>query len=144
MADRFEVDITCGFNHSNFPFDVQQCLFRIGVQDYDIDKVLFEPLVVMDWTQVQDPKYMAQSTKLAFDKTITSLGRQAFDFGKFYSYTGLSIVLKRQYDKYMWGYFFPLFLFVIMSWLSFVIHHEQVSKPTKVDDCNDHDLIDNL
>ena len=32
ISNRFEVDITCGFNHSHFPFDTQYCLFRYGIQ----------------------------------------------------------------------------------------------------------------
>jgi hypothetical protein len=83
-------------------------------------------LDLSDWTIVNDPKFQSQYTKLGFDKTITSLGKKAFDFGQFYSYTGLSIVLSRKYEKYIWGYYAPLFLYVVISWLSFLISHEQV------------------
>ena len=31
VTDRYEVDVTCGFNHSYFPFDMQECPFRYGV-----------------------------------------------------------------------------------------------------------------
>ena len=31
LTDRYEVDVTCGFNHTVFPFDQQDCLFRFGV-----------------------------------------------------------------------------------------------------------------
>ena len=42
VTDRYEVDVTCGFNHSYFPFDRQECPFRYGVlgellkQDSDV------------------------------------------------------------------------------------------------------------
>ena len=39
VSDRFEVDITCGYNHTMFPFDTQFCLFRFGVQNYPIGQM---------------------------------------------------------------------------------------------------------
>ena len=127
ISDRFEVDITCGYNHTNFPFDTQFCLFRFGVQNYPIEKVRFARVTLHDFTADHDPAHQAQNTKLAFTKTIKPLGYKYFDFGRAnYSYNGLSITFDRNIENYIYAYYGPLFLFVIMSWFSFVISFQQV------------------
>ena len=123
-----KVDITCGYNHTNFPFDTQYCLFRFGVQNYPIEQIKFATLTLSDWTSNQDPVYQAQNTKLAFKKSVQPVGSKYFDFGTAnYSYNGLSIIFDRNIEKYIYSYYGPLFLFVIMSWFSFVISYQQVS-----------------
>ena len=55
------------------------------------------------------------------------MGSRYFDFSQeYYSYTGFYVILERNYEKYIYGYYAPLFLFVVMSWLSFLISHQQV------------------
>ena len=81
-----------------------------------------------DFTANQDPVYQAQNTRLAFKKSVQPLGpNKYFDFGTAnYSYNGLSIIFNRSIEKYIYAYYGPLFLFVIMSWFSFVISYQQV------------------
>ena len=124
-----QVDITCGFNHSNFPFDTQHCLFRYGVLDYEVHQVTFKDLSFVDWTNLSNlnPADEAQFTKLPFYKQIASLGERFFDFGgPLFGYTGLSLTFDRNPSKYIYGYYVPTSLFVVISWLSFVISHQQV------------------
>ncbi len=126
-TSRFDVDITCGFNHTEFPFDTQYCLFRFGVQDYTLEQIEFESALLVDFTDFNDPAYESQHTKLLFSKTSSSLRQRSFDFGgNFYAYTGISVTFTREFEKYMIEYYVPMFLFVTMSWLSFLIPYQQV------------------
>lgn len=125
-----KVDVTCGFNHSAFPFDHQNCLFRYGTLDYSLKDINFTPPKITNWIQEARADYIAQSTSLDFDIDVTVLNSLTFVFDQNnVSYTGFKISLKRQWSKYVGNYFVPLFLFVVMSFLSFVIRIDQVSLP---------------
>ena len=95
--------------------------------DYQFDELIFRATRILDWTIVDDPLYSVQSSNLPFDKTIRSLGERTFTFPKgVFSYTGMSLHLSRNTHKYWGSYFIPLSLFVVISWLSFLINVEQV------------------
>ena len=119
-----------GFNHTEFPFDTQNCLFRYGVHEYVLNQVTFNHLSFVDWTDLANlnPADQAQFTKIAFYKRIGSLGEKSINLGgPLFGLTGLSLTFDRNSSKYIFGYYVPTSLFVIISWLSFVISHQQVT-----------------
>ena len=124
LTNWFEVDITCGFNHTYFPFDVQNCLFRYGIQEYSKNEIVFKPAEFFDWTTVTDSYLQVQNTRIEFAKSITSLGERSIGN---WSITGLSFRFKRDSGKYIFGYYGPSFIIVMISWLNFLISHKQVS-----------------
>ena len=84
----------------------------------------------MDWTDLANlnPADQAQFTKIAFYKRIGSLGEKSINLGgPLFGLTGLSLTFDRNSSKYIFGYYVPTSLFVIISWLSFVISHQQVT-----------------
>ena len=123
LTNWFEVDITCGFNHTYFPFDVQNCLFRYGIQEYDKNAIVFKSAEFFDWTTVTDPYLQVQNTRIEFEKSITSLGERSIGN---WSITGLSFRFERHCGKYIFGYYGPSFIIVMISWLNFLISHKQV------------------
>ncbi len=126
MTDILEVKITCGFNHTYFPFDSQTCFFRYGLSDFNSSFVVFEKPAVKDWTLMAG-RLGLQVTRLRFDRAIQSLESTQFQIEEeLMSYTGLQIQFRRRSLTYVFAYFVPMFLFVVMSWLSFVIHIDQV------------------
>ena len=125
--ERFEIDLTCGFNHSNFPFDHQTCYFRYGVFDLRNSDIIFKAASIRDWTIKTNPNQKIQTSKLGFARSLHTLGQHTFETESGnYSVTGLRIELDRYVHQYVTGYFAPMFLFVVVSWFSFVIHAEQV------------------
>ena len=83
----------------------------------------------MDWTDLTNlnPADKAQFTKIAFYKKIGSLGEKSINLGgPLFGFTGLSVTFDRNPSKYIYEYYVPTSLFVIISWLSFVISHQQV------------------
>lgn len=127
MNQRLELDITCGFNHTRFPFDHQTCYLRFGVINFNASNVVFSGTESIDWGTISDPTYMVQTTKSEFEREIFSVGKQFFNFDMNYSYTGLRIEMTRNSERYFWNFYIPLSMFVIVSWLSFLISIEQVN-----------------
>ena len=84
---------------------------------------MFKSTEFLDWTSVTDPALQAQNTKLEFTTFITSLGEKVIGN---WSVTGLFLTFSRHHEKYIYAYYAPTIIFVVISWLSFLICHRQV------------------
>lgn len=103
-----------------FPMDKQRCVFRVGSYSYDSTKMIFETGTF---------GYSSKETNgiaLDYDINIQQLAPedQFLDLGASlgnFSIAGFEMVLTRYVSTYIITYYLPSGLFVIVSWISFLI-----------------------
>jgi hypothetical protein len=114
------ITFICPMRFDKFPLDTQRCKFQVGSYSYDDQKMKF----VTENAGYQDPK---TSNSIALDYAI-SIDRlsehDAVFFGGSlgnFSLAGFEMVLHRYVSTYIITYYLPSGLFVIVSWISFLI-----------------------
>jgi len=112
------VTFLCAMRFESYPLDSHNCKFRLGSSSYNDQKMKFS-------TTLLDYDFASQNTILDYHVTVEELGqvdRQLFygELGNF-SLAGFQFSFKRHMAKYVWNYHFPSGLFVLVSWVSFLI-----------------------
>ncbi|XP_023343176.1 gamma-aminobutyric acid receptor subunit pi [Eurytemora carolleeae] len=113
----------CPMRFDNFPLDSQICKFKVGSYAYDEAKMQFSTSLlsyddtirntILDYTVVLNP--LGEDDKLFVWQSIGN-----------YSLAGYEMVLQRNSLKYLVNYYLPSGLFVLVSWVSFLIPPEIV------------------
>ena len=114
------ITFICPMRFDKFPLDTQTCKFQVGSYSYDDSKMTF----ATDVAGYSAPK-VANSIALDYAITITKLRKEDQVFlgdslGNF-SLAGFEMVLHRYVSTYIITYYLPSGLFVIVSWISFLI-----------------------
>lgn len=114
------ITFICPMRFDKFPLDTQTCKFQVGSYSYDDSKMTFET----DVAAYSEPK-TSNSIALDYAITINKLKRsdQVFLGGPLgnFSLAGFEMVLHRYVSTYIITYYLPSGLFVIVSWISFLI-----------------------
>merc|ERR1711953_771879 len=113
----------CPMRFDKFPLDTQTCKFRVGSYSYDSSKLLFT-------TKNAGYSSGGNSIALDYDISINKLASEdsVLDYGSLgnFSLAGFEMVLTRHASTYIITYFLPSGLFVLVSWISFLIPMEEI------------------
>jgi len=118
------ITFMCPMRFNKFPLDSHTCSFWIGSTNFDETKMTFNLGRLVYEPEGQNPvlDYITEIEELPDnEKTLDYAGSN-----QRYSITGFRVVLKRHYSKYLFIYYLPSTLFVITSWVSFLIPPEVV------------------
>lgn len=119
------VTVYCPFRFEQYPLDVQICPVHIGSYAFDEKNMKFRNQV-LNYDDVINQRKIIHD----YDIKVTPLNEEErtyvwLDIGNF-SLTGFKVQLTRNYMKYVFNYFLPSGLFVVVSWSSFLIPPENV------------------
>jgi hypothetical protein len=114
------ITFICPMRFDKFPLDTQTCKFQVGSYSYDDTKMKFI-------TQHAGYSNAKTGNSIALDYAIKITGLRKVDqvflggsLGNF-SLAGFEMVLHRYVSTYIITYYLPSGLFVIVSWISFLI-----------------------
>ena len=114
------ITFICPMRFDKFPLDTQRCQFQVGSYSYDDTKMIF----ITEHAGYQAPKV---ANKIALDYAIAIRNLHPADavflggsLGNF-SLAGFEMELHRFVSTYIITYYLPSGLFVIVSWISFLI-----------------------
>lgn len=114
------ITFICPMRFDKFPLDKQTCMFTLGSYSYNDAKMVFNT----KGAGYTAPK-VSNSIALDYAITITKLKPQdtILEYGALgnYSLAGFEMVLDRYVSTYIITYYLPSGLFVIVSWISFLI-----------------------
>jgi len=120
------ITIMCPMRFDKFPLDTQTCKFRVGSYSYDMSKMHFI-------TKNAGYASLGHHGRPVLDYDIISIMALApensvLDYGSLgnFSLAGFEMVLSRHVSTYIITYFFPSGLFVIVSWMSFLIPMDEI------------------
>jgi len=113
-----QITFICPMIFNYFPLDTQVCKFQVGSYSYNMEKMIFAV------TQL-GYAHTSRSIVLDYDITINKL-REAdriFVGGSLgnYSLAGFEMILRRHVSHYIINYYLPSGLFVVVSWISFLV-----------------------
>jgi len=112
------ITFICPMVFDAFPLDTQICKFQVGSYSYDDVRMVFD---VSTLGYIQN----TQSIILDYAINIKNLRRndQMFDAGALgnFSLAGFEMTLERHFTSYIITYYLPSGLFVVVSWISFLI-----------------------
>jgi len=112
------ITFICPMVFDAFPLDTQICKFQVGSYSYDDGRMVFD---VSTLGYIQN----TQSIILDYAINIKNLKRkdQMFDAGALgnFSLAGFEMTLERHFTSYIITYYLPSGLFVVVSWISFLI-----------------------
>jgi hypothetical protein len=115
-----EVTITCQMEFDNYPFDEQECLFQVGSY-YGSDKTIqCDSNLRKDITKQKSIEHSLRLMPLPRKNRSITLASGN------YAVCGFSIQLARKRMQNFVQIFMPSFMFVIVSWISFIINPEVV------------------
>ncbi|XP_023319726.1 gamma-aminobutyric acid receptor subunit rho-1 [Eurytemora carolleeae] len=115
------ITFICPMRFDKFPLDTQRCKFKVGSYSYVISQMFFETKKA---GYSDDTK---SANRIALDYEIEILPLDEADkvivFGDLgnFSLSGFEMVLTRYVSTYIITYYLPSGLFVIVSWISFLI-----------------------
>jgi len=117
-----QVTFLCPMRFERYPLDEHICKFRVGSTNMDINYMRFgETTVTYDES--------SRNTILDYQveaKQLRETDRIYLYQGTNYSVTGVEMKLKRNMQKYLYIYYLPSGLFVVVSWVGFLIPPEVV------------------
>jgi len=112
------ITFICPMLFDSFPLDTQICKFQVGSYSYDMHRMVFN---------VSTLGYIQRTQALILDYRILirnlSHKDKMFNGGALgnYSLAGFEMILERHVMSYIITYYLPSGLFVVVSWISFLI-----------------------
>ena len=114
------ITFICPMSFNSFPMDVQVCVFQVGSFNYATNKLVFRDEFI-------PVKEEAVRSILDYDINIYPLKPDDTHYSALnmnYSVAGFQLVLSRKISFYIVTYYLPSGLFVVVSWISFLINPE--------------------
>jgi len=112
------ITFICPMLFDSFPLDTQVCKFQVGSYSYDMNRMVFD---VSTLGYIQN----TQSIILDYEISIKNLKKsdRIFEAGALgnFSLAGFEMTLSRHVMSYIITYYLPSGLFVVVSWISFLI-----------------------
>jgi len=116
------ITFICPMKFNAFPMDIQRCKFQVGSFNYDMTKMVFENEFVPNEEQ-------AIKSILDYQITIQNLKPEDTHYIALtmnYSVAGFEMILQRKMSFYIVTYYLPSGLFVVVSWISFLVNPEVI------------------
>nr|XP_040571567.1 glycine receptor subunit alpha-2-like isoform X2 [Lepeophtheirus salmonis] len=115
-----EAIISCPMKFSAYPLDHQECKFHVGSYIHDASQIYFTGTYGHDVANQRAQQYEINITALDLeDKMVKWANRD-------YSQTGFKIKLNRRRTPVLLQTYLPSGLFVVVSWISFIVPPEVV------------------
>lgn len=116
------ITFICPMKFNAFPMDIQVCKFQVGSFNYDMSKMVFSnEFVPREEDAIKSIlDYAIQIKDLRPDQT------HYMALGMNYSVAGFEMVLTRKISFYVVTYYLPSGLFVVVSWISFLVNPEVI------------------
>lgn len=112
------ITFICPMLFDSFPLDTQRCKFQVGSYSYDMTRMVFD---VSTLGYIKN----SQSIILDYEIIIKNLKKndRIFEAGALgnFSLAGFEMTLSRHVMSYIITYYLPSGLFVVVSWISFLI-----------------------
>jgi len=119
------INFICPMRFDAFPLDTQICKFQVGSYSYEMSKMTFtQSNKVNGYVKTKNSvvlDYAVEIIPLEGADRILSYG----ELGNF-SVAGFEMVLQRHISHYLITYYLPSGLFVVVSWISFVVPPEVI------------------
>jgi len=110
------ITFICPMMFNSFPLDVQVCHFKVGSFNYPITKMVYRDEFIADEKQIRSVlDYNVGITELSKEEKLYSAITGTF------SVAGFELTLKRKVSHYIITYYLPSGMFVIVSWISFLV-----------------------
>jgi len=113
-----QITFICPMIFNYFPLDTQVCKFQVGSYSYNMEKMVFA-------VKQLGFAHTSRSIVLDYDIEIKPLSEEdkVFVGGSLgnYSLAGFEMVLRRHVSHYIITYYLPSGLFVVVSWISFLV-----------------------
>jgi len=114
------INFICPMRYDSFPLDTQTCKFQVGSYSYDMTKMLF-----IQSNKVQGYVKTTHSVVLDYAVDVHVLNDEdlQLSYGELgnFSVAGFEMKLSRHISHYLITYYLPSGLFVVVSWISFVV-----------------------
>jgi len=118
-----QITFICPMIFNYFPLDTQVCKFQVGSYSYNMEKMIFA-VSQLGYAHTSS-KSTDRSIVLDYDIQISPLEEddKVFVGGPLgnYSLAGFEMILKRHVSHYIITYYLPSGLFVVVSWISFLV-----------------------
>ena len=129
-SEEFKLKIFCDFDFSDFPFDSHECPFTWGEDEEGSEKIKLLSASIwygdLHTSPGQDP-IVINDLPLPFEFTLSSIPQFDRAFDKNYSYTGMTLTIRRHsLGLLLSSYFYPTGSFALLSLISFFIHADVV------------------
>jgi len=119
------INFICPMRYDSFPLDTQTCKFQVGSYSYDMTKMLF-----IQSNKVQGYVKTTHSVVLDYAVDVHVLNDEdlQLSYGELgnFSVAGFEMKLSRHISHYLITYYLPSGLFVVVSWISFVVPPEVI------------------
>ena len=117
---KVEVRISCQMNFKNYPLDEQTCLFQVGSYYGSNKTIQCESNLTYDTSKQKNIQHAVKLMSLPIqNKTVSLISGN-------YAVCGFSIHLTRKRMQNVVQIFMPSFMFVVASWISFVVKPDMV------------------
>jgi len=113
------ITFICPMRFNAFPMDIQICKFKVGSFNYPMNKITFDAEFVPDDSSIKS----ILDYRITFDALEPS-DTHYMAIGMNYSTTGFKLMLTRKMSFYIVTYYLPSGLFVVVSWISFLVNPE--------------------
>ena len=117
---RVDIEISCQMQFDKYPLDEQQCPFRIGSSYSAEDTVICNETYDFNKTLQRSLQYSVQIGSLPDESRVFSHDH------KRYAVCGVNILLRRKRKQIFYQVYLTSILFVVVSWVSFIIDPEVV------------------
>lgn len=116
-----QITFICPMIFNYFPLDTQVCKFQVGSYSYNMEKMIFA-------VSKLGYAHTSRSIVLDYDIAIHKLRSddRIFEGGSLgnFSLAGFEMILHRHVSHYIINYYLPSGLFVVVSWISFLVPAE--------------------
>jgi len=110
------ITFICPMTFNSFPLDVQVCLFQVGSFNYDNTKMVFNDSFIAEEGAIRSVLDYAIQIRMLPDKNKNYMALTGN-----YSVAGFELTLRRKVSHYIITCYLPSGMFVIVSWISFLI-----------------------
>merc|ERR1719474_894648 len=115
-----EVIIACPMKFAAYPLDHQTCKFLVGSYIHDADQIMFTGSYGHDIANQRAQQYELLAEELDYNDTFI------FHANRTFSQTGFQVQLRRRRTPVLLQVYLTTGLFVIVSWISFIVPPEVV------------------
>ena len=119
----FDLYVKCDMNYQYYPFDIHQCSVKFSSSDFNATRLKFNMAKPVSWGRFN-------ITVGEFDAKIIQLREpELIDIWEEeeWSICGFNLELKRRHGKYIFNYYLTSGLFVVISWVSFLVPTKDVN-----------------